>query len=142
MHSKRSVFVRFHRKCLIKKSKGLVLGFVIGFLTSYLLPTCFINSVGNSSVNKFKEVDNNRHNKEENFFRYQESQIFTPANILKKQDRILCWIVTHPKTHSRARLIKKTWGKRCDKLLFMSSIQGICFIHFTYIYVSYHTLIF
>ena len=111
----------FQRMCSIIELKGIVVGFVIGVLTSYLLQKSVINYVGNYFVHKLVDTPLTV---VKNLSLYQESEFFAPANIVKKQDRILCWIVTSPKTHSRARLIKETWGKRCDKLLFMSSIQG------------------
>lgn len=46
----------------------------------------------------------------------------TLANQLKKSTRILCWILSHPENHEyRARHIKNTWGKHCNKFLVMSS---------------------
>lgn len=44
------------------------------------------------------------------------------SNKLFHEVKILCWVFTHPENHnSKSVHIKNLWGRRCNKLLFMST---------------------
>ncbi|XP_025095203.1 glycoprotein-N-acetylgalactosamine 3-beta-galactosyltransferase 1-like isoform X1 [Pomacea canaliculata] len=44
------------------------------------------------------------------------------ARLLKKEVRVLVWVMTSPQNlQTRARAVRDTWGKHCNKLLFFSS---------------------
>ena len=52
----------------------------------------------------------------------------TTAKALYKKVKILCWIMTSPSTlKTKGQAVKNTWGKRCNKLIFMSSAEDPSF---------------
>lgn len=50
------------------------------------------------------------------------------AQQLHREVRVLCWVMTNPSNHkSKALHVKRTWAGRCNKVLFMSSVEGMGF---------------
>ena len=52
----------------------------------------------------------------------------------RRRDRILCWIVTMPRNVAKAEAVKRTWGRKCDRLIFVSSQNGACLFRFCFVF--------
>lgn len=53
------------------------------------------------------------------------SKIRKTITVDKNTVKVLCWVMTAPQNHlTKAIHVKRTWGKRCNKLIFISEKDG------------------
>jgi hypothetical protein len=102
---------------------GILLGLTLS--TFVLYPNKLINVFSLTKTIKLMETNGAKG------ISLKENYNHSLADEVYKSIRVLCWILTTPENHkTKVTHVKSTWGKRCNKLLFMSTqldvnIEGI-----------------
>ena len=100
--------------------------FIIGILCGFLLAALFTEKSMQESRIELKPVKyisrtRSRAAREP----IKDTRQKVGAKDVSRRDRILCWVVTAPANKFKAEMVNNTWGQRCDKLLFISSQNGV-----------------
>ena len=96
--------------------KSIILGFIFG--TLFILIS---NDITNLNISKISFIEKHllKNKKIPETSEISETSI---ADKLAKEVRILCWVMTYPPNfEKKIPAVKSTWGKRCNKLYFMST---------------------
>lgn len=99
-----------------------IFSFLIGFVGGYMLFALLTQNMWSKdnlkTFKRHKENSFKRLNKMEGLIEKYEQDL---ADKLFSEVKVLCWVFTHPDNHkTKVPHVRQTWGRRCNKLIFMS----------------------
>jgi hypothetical protein len=97
--------------------------FLVGFTFGIFLHLTFFGSFEKISIDKNSMMKIKPHIDVKSL-NYEEKISYEQklADKLYNEIKIFCWVFTHSPNHkTKVPAVRRTWGRRCDKLIFMSN---------------------